>query len=276
MVLKPRRDDTGAVAVFTVLIVTFVAMPLLALVVDLGISRSAGAQAATAADSAALAAAVKLSANPADQAGAAAAARQFVQDNYAVQPSAWAGCLDPHPLPAGTTASPGDCVSIDPTLRRVRVTVPARTVPSVFSGVLGTAPPAASATSTATWGPPAPACALCIVTSAGASGTFAGGIDQTQVAGGDVAVGGLLGVSAGGTLTGDPGRQITYGLPPATGNVSPRPPWAPRPTTRWRRRLRPFRPRRPRRPRATPAPAPPASTRTSATARASPATASTC
>ena len=103
------------------------------------------------------------------------------------------------------------------------MTVPARTVPSVFSGVLGTAPPAASATSTATWGPPAPACALCIVTSAGASGTFAGGIDQTQVAGGDVAVGGLLGVSAGGTLTGDPGRQITYGLPPATGNVSPPP-----------------------------------------------------
>ena len=61
----------------------FVAMPLLALVVDLGISRSAGAQAATAAE------ALRwpppsLAATPPDPAGAAAVARQLVQDDFAV------------------------------------------------------------------------------------------------------------------------------------------------------------------------------------------------
>jgi hypothetical protein len=220
VVLSRRRDDSGMVAVFTVLVVTFVALPLLALVVDLGIARTATGQAGTAADSAALAAAVRLGAGG-DQAGAVAVAQQFVQDNFGVKPAAWATCLDPHPLPAGTPATPGDCVSIDEVLRRIRVTVPPHAVPSVFSGVLGTAPPAASATSTASWGDSAPPCALCVVTSAGASGNFVGGIDRTRIVGGDVVVGGAISVGVGGSLSADAGQQITFALPPAPVSVLP-------------------------------------------------------
>ena len=63
---------------------------------------------------------------------------------------AWASCVDPAPLP--TVVGSGSCISFDSMLKRVRVTVPQRNVPTVFSGVLGVSSLSASATSTATLG----------------------------------------------------------------------------------------------------------------------------
>ena len=226
-----ERRDEGVVAVVTALVLPLVVIPLLALVVDLGVSRTANGRATTAAESAALAAALELKKGSSADV-AIEVAKGLVETNAGIDdPALWASCLDQHPLPAGTAPTPGDCVSVDPATRQVRVTVPPRQVPSVFSGVLGTTPPSVSASATATWAPPvtapaggsAPPCALCVVTFAGASGLFAGGLDRTSVVGGDVAVGGAITIGTGGSLTADRDRQIVYGGPTASGTISPAP-----------------------------------------------------
>ncbi len=211
MVLTPprlprarRNDDEGLVAVITALVVVLVVMPLLALVVDLGLTRAAGGQARVAADAAALAAA----AQQRDAAGVAAAveaAHRLGRENFGVKDDQWASCVDQNPLPAGTLPSPGNCVSFDLTAKQVRVTVPARRVPGVFSGVLGSSPPAASATSVASWGAFAQPCTLCVI------GSYDGGVQQLEVRGGDVAVGGDLTVGRGAALVTDPGRTVGVG-----------------------------------------------------------------
>jgi Flp pilus assembly protein TadG len=58
-----RRSDDGAVAVFVALIVVLVVIPLLATVVDLGLTRTLSTRFRGAADAAALAAAADLSVN---------------------------------------------------------------------------------------------------------------------------------------------------------------------------------------------------------------------
>ena len=194
-----RDDDRGVVAVVVALLVVFVVMPLLALVVDLGLSRVASGQAQAAADAAALAAAI----SHADTATAVAAAHSLAADDFAVTEDQWASCVDPQPLPAGTAASPGNCVSFDFATKRVRVTLPARQVPSVFSGIFGSSPPAASATSIATWGAFSRTCVLCVL------GSYDGGAQQLEVHGGDVAVGGDLTVPAGAKLVTDAGAAVT-------------------------------------------------------------------
>jgi hypothetical protein len=205
---RPRPgDDRGVVAVVVALVVVLVVMPLMALVVDLGLTRAASGQARYAADAAALAAAVT---RP-DAAGAAAAvlaAHRIAAADFGLSEEQWATCVDPHPLPAGAPPSPGDCVSFDFGTKRVRVTVPARGVPSVFAGILGTSPPAASATAVATWGALAQACALCVV------GNYNGGAQQLEVHGGDVAIGGNLTVGAGAALVTDAGRTVSVGGTP--------------------------------------------------------------
>ncbi len=213
MVLTPRRfprarrdDDRGVVAVVVALVVVFVVMPLLALVVDLGLSRAASGQARSAADAAALAAALAALSHP-DAAGVAtavAAAHSMAADDFGVPDDQWTSCVDAQPLPPGTVPSPGNCVSFDFTTKRVRVTLPGKKVPSVFSGIFGSKPPAASATSTATWGGFAGTCVLCVV------GSYDGGAQQLEVRGGDVAVGGDLTVGPAALLT-DSGGAVTVG-----------------------------------------------------------------
>jgi hypothetical protein len=202
---RPRRnDDRGVVAVVVALVVVLVVMPLLALVVDLGLSRAASGQARAAADAAALAAAVS---HP-DAAGVAAAvtaAHRMAADDFGVTEDQWAQCLDAQPLPPGTAPSPGNCVSFDVAAKRVRVTLPPKHVPSVFSGVLGASPPVAAATSTATWGGFSQACVLCVV------GSYDGGAQQLEVHGGDVAVGGDLTVGPAASLLTDLGQAVTVG-----------------------------------------------------------------
>ncbi len=205
LVPRPRtRDDEGLVAVIAALVVALVLVPLLALVVDLGLSRVTQAQAQDAADAAALAAAL---ARP-DAAGAeqaAAVARSFVADGLGVTDDEWAACVDPSPLPPGTTPSPGNCVSFDLAAGQVRVTVPARTVPGPFAGLLGATPPAVSASSVATWGALPQPCALCVL------GPYVGGAQQLVVRGGDAAVGGDLSLGSAASLLLDPGRTVTVG-----------------------------------------------------------------
>jgi hypothetical protein len=209
VVLTPRRlprprpdDDRGVVAVVVALVVVLVVMPLLALVVDLGLTRAASGQARSAADAAALAAAVARP-DPLGAAAAVAAAHRIADDDFGVSEEQWTTCVDAEPLPPGTPASPGDCVSFDFAAKQVRVTLPARRVPSVFSGILGSSPPAASATSVATWGAFSQPCALCVV------GSYDGGAQQLEVHGGDVAVGGDLTVAPGASLLTDPDRAVT-------------------------------------------------------------------
>jgi hypothetical protein len=181
------------------LVVVFVVMPLLAIVVDLGLSRVASGQARSAADAAALAAAV----SHLDPATAVAAAHQIADDDFGITEEQWAACQDPQPLPAGTAPAPGNCVTFDPATKRVRVTLPAKQVPSVFSGILGSRPPAASATSVATWGAFTQLCALCVL------GSYQGGAQQLEVRGGDVAVGGDLTVGSGAALLTDAGKIVS-------------------------------------------------------------------
>ena len=211
MVLTPPRlprvrtdDDEGLVAVITALVVVLVVRPLLALVVDLGLTRVAGGQARVAADAAALAAAAKQR----DAAGVAAAveaAHRLGRENFGVQDDQWASCIDQQPLPAGALPAPGNCVSFDLAAKQVRVTMPVRRVPGVFSGVLGSSPPAASASAVASWGAFAQPCTLCVV------GSYDGGVQQLEVRGGDVAIGGDLTVGRGAALVTDAGRTVSVG-----------------------------------------------------------------
>jgi hypothetical protein len=185
---RERRPDDGAVAVLVAVVVVAVILPLLAVVVDLGLSRTLSVRFRGAADAAALAAAAAASSG-ADAATAAMAARSLVATNLSAPDggwgAAWESCVDPDPLPDGTDPSPGDCISFDYPLKQVRVTVPGRAIPDVFAGVTGRSTPDASATSAATWGdrisPAVGSCVLCVL------GTYTSGAEYVRVSGGDAA-----------------------------------------------------------------------------------------
>src|SRR4051794_28509426 len=142
----------------------------MALVVDLGLTRTLSVRSRAASDAAALAAASHhpTSANDPLTATAIDDAEALVHANLPEPDggwdAAWAACVDDSPLPEGTAPSPGDCISFEYDLKQVRVTVPGLSVPSVFAGALGSSPPQASGTSTATWGdklsPAVGSCAL--------------------------------------------------------------------------------------------------------------------
>lgn len=216
-----RRDDSGVVALLTTLVVVFVALPLMALVLDLGLARAVQQQAVGAAGSAALAAAV---ARPADETGAgdaAAAARRYVEANLGVPDDdpAWAACVDPAALPL--VVGPGSCVSLDLDRRLARVTVPGRSVPSVFAGVIGRSAPTVSSTATATWAAAAEAaCALCVLGPVAAVGAGA----VITVRGGDLAAQGVD--LDGGTVALDPGYTVRSPAVVRT-TITPPPGWTP-------------------------------------------------
>ena len=232
-----RRLDDGAVAILVTVVVVAVILPVLAIVVDLGLARLLSQQSQGAADAAALAAAsthprslaeAQAAGNATEQVKALTAANlPTLHPNPGEWDQAWATCVDPDPLPS--IAGPGSCISFDFTSKRVRVRVPRRTVPTIFSGVLGRGAPAASATTVATWGSDAPAaspCALCVL------GNYGGGRKVVTVSGGDAAVGGSLSVSSGGgSLAVTDGGRVTYGGGLSTaGSVSPPPVVGPAPS----------------------------------------------
>jgi hypothetical protein len=193
LIRSPRRGDDGAVAVLVAVVTVAVVLPLLALVVDLGLTRTLSVRSRGASDAAALAAASHRPPSATDPLASAAMAdaKALVAANLPAPDggwaAAWASCVDPSPLPAGTAASPGDCISFDYALRQVRVTVPGRAVPSVFAGVVGSSAPEASGTSTATWGdkisPAVGSCVLCV------TDAYVSGAQTVRVSGGDAGAG---------------------------------------------------------------------------------------
>ena len=218
---RPEADD-GVVAIVVAIVVVGVVVPLMAIVVDLGLTRMLAGQSRGAADAAALAAAGTAKANEStgDLSQADSDARALVQANLPAPPggwtAAWATCIDPTPLP--TIVGSGSCISFDSMLKRVRVTVPQRNVPIAFSGVLGVSSLHAAATTTATWGlDPSPTCALCVF------GNYTGGRKGVQVTGDNVLVGGDLNVSSAGSLIATGGQVRFGGHRYGSGTVSPTP-----------------------------------------------------
>jgi hypothetical protein len=193
LIRAPRRADDGAVAVLVAVVTVGVVLPLLALVVDLGLTRTLSVRFRGAADAAALAsAAVRPKAgDTAATADAIERAKALVTANLPPPDGGWAGawsaCLDSAPLPEGTAPSPGNCISFDYELKQVRVTVPGRQVPNVFAGVFGSSAPDASATSMATWGdkisPAVGSCVLCV------TDAYTSGAQTVRVSGGDAGAG---------------------------------------------------------------------------------------
>ncbi|MGZ4602739.1 MAG: TadG family pilus assembly protein, partial [Kineosporiaceae bacterium] len=217
------RADDGLVAVLVAVVIVAVVIPLLAIVVDLGLARALSRQSRGASDAAALAAAAAIRSG-ADQAAAVAAAQGLVQANLPAPAggwgSAWGTCVDTDPLPS--PAFSGGCISFDWNRKRVRVTVPQRPVPSAFAGAFGATSPAASATSTASWGLDSSSydCVLCVVDG------YAGGRRRVTVDGGNIAVGGDLSFAGGGgALTATSGTIAYRGTySPGGGGVVPAPP----------------------------------------------------
>jgi hypothetical protein len=199
--------------VATVIIVVAVVVPLMAVVVDLGLTRVLSGRARNAADAGALAAAAVLTlGRSADQARTAAqdaVAANLAAPDGTTWPQAWASCVDVSPLPDGTPPAPGNCVTIDTALKQVRVTVPPRSVPVVFAGAAGNQAMEATATSTATWADKiAPAdgtCALCVL------GSYYSGWERVAVSGGDAAVRTSLTLVRPGGLRVTGGGGVTFG-----------------------------------------------------------------
>jgi Flp pilus assembly protein TadG len=227
LIRPPRRTDDGAVAVLVAVVVVAVVLPLLALVVDLGLTRTLAARSRGASDAAALAAAShrpSLS-DPSSTPLAIADAKALVAANLPTPDggwaAAWASCVDPAPLPAATVASPGDCISFDYALKQVRVTVPGRQVPSVFAGVLGSSPPEASGTSTASWGdkisPAVGSCVLCVTDS------YTSGAQTVRVSGGDAGAGTMIVTWPGRLVVTGGGATFAASWNSIGGNISPLP-----------------------------------------------------
>jgi Flp pilus assembly protein TadG len=227
LIRPPRRADDGAVAVLVAVVVVAVILPLLALVVDLGLTRTLSVRSLGAADAAALAAASHRpsSVDPSSTTLAIADAKALVGANLAAPEggwaAAWASCLDPAPLPAGAAAAPGDCISFDYALKQVRVTVPGRQVPSVFAGVTGSSPPEASGTSTATWGdkisPAVGSCVLCV------TDAYTSGAQTVRVSGGDAGAGTMSVTWPGRLVVTGGGVTFASSWTSIGGNISPLP-----------------------------------------------------
>ena len=140
MVLKRKKDDSGAVAIASAIVISLVIFVVAALAIDMGYARSERRAAQNAADAAALAGGnVLFAADPQtpDYAAATSAAQNYAQQNFGTPSSSWAGCNDPSPLPvpaAGTS-----CISFEltPTVARVRVVIPEKTLQTGFANAIG-------------------------------------------------------------------------------------------------------------------------------------------
>jgi hypothetical protein len=171
---RRRRDEAGAVAVIAAVFVSFVALVLTSLVVDVGYAKTQRRQAQAAAEAAALAGAdqivatlrqgVTQAANVASSTSRTAiekAVTDSAQLNWNTTSTEWSGCSAT--LLTGyekvVAADPNNCITVNWTTHRLRVRVPARTMPSFFnkkSLVTG-------ATAEAAWTETVPACGLCVL-----------------------------------------------------------------------------------------------------------------
>jgi Flp pilus assembly protein TadG len=159
-----RRDAEGAVAIIVATLM-LVIMGLAAIVVDLGFARDRVRVAQNAADAAALAAALCLSA-PASGCNPTTVATDYVAQN------GW---------PAA-----GTVVTLDNAAETVTVQLAAQKSPGFFSGAIGVGTPDVNNTAKATWRNSSPVtCVLCVLND------FTGGIGDIALSGG-LAVNGAL------------------------------------------------------------------------------------
>jgi hypothetical protein len=157
---SPHQGDDGAVAVLVAVLLVAILLPLAALVVDLGLARDERAQAQTAADAAALAAALQLRAGSTPEEATRTAA-EYLRENLSQDASR--RFLDQD--------CTGPCIAFGPT--SVRVTVPSLTGPSVFAS----SAPSVITSAMATWSPVIE-CVICVAGSIfvdrSGGGAFAG------------------------------------------------------------------------------------------------------
>ncbi len=178
---RARPDDDRGAITLIVAAMLVVMIGLAALVVDRGMAADTQRQAQSAADASALAAATVMSTGggtPAAAAAAGASARQYAAQNFGTTDAEWSTCTDPRRLALSLDGSA--CLTYDPGARRVRVTLPSRAVPSVFSGIFGISSRTVAGASGAIWGTATGDCLLCVLTDIDGQ---AGGI---QVDGGNV------------------------------------------------------------------------------------------
>jgi Putative Flp pilus-assembly TadE/G-like len=210
-----RRDD-GAVAIITVVLVSFVFMGLAALVIDMGLGRDTRRQAQNAADASALAAGNALYPSGAvspDFDGAIRAAKSYALANYGVPEADWTGlrCTDASALP-NQPDFPNTCISFDyPTPdapstlpRTVRVRIPTRQVNTPFAGVAGVATVPVSAAANVKLDLAGDACGLCVI----GEGVHDLQNGDVVVTGASVAINGQLDARNGGSITVSGGSNI--------------------------------------------------------------------
>lgn len=163
---RNRRDESGAVALMTALMVTGLFV-IAAIVVDLGHAREMRRQAQTAADAAALAGMSALHASGTVDVGAAVGAlKAYVAHNEFVHNEvAWASCTDPGRPAAYVVVGGTPCISVSPDASRLRVRLPVHELPASLAGVVGVDEIDISATAEASGGAveAAPPCGLCVL-----------------------------------------------------------------------------------------------------------------
>jgi Putative Flp pilus-assembly TadE/G-like len=170
-----RRDESGAVAVVAAVFISVVALVLTSLVVDVGYAKGQRRQAQAAADAAALAGADEIVATlrrgviqaqnlrtATSRTAIEKAVTGSAQANWGTTPAEWTGC-SAVPLLTGyerlVPTDPNDCIAVNWTTHRIRVRIPARTMPSFFNKKsLRT-----GATAQAAWSETLPACGLCVL-----------------------------------------------------------------------------------------------------------------
>jgi len=133
--MRVRRDESGAVLVFTV-IALVVMLGCAALVVDLGVAYGHRRSMQGAADAAALGAAQDLAG--ADTTSAVSSATTYGNENLPQRTILWNACAG-DTLPGGFRVADAahNCVSFDGSFERVRVRVPRQSFPSLFGGIFG-------------------------------------------------------------------------------------------------------------------------------------------
>jgi Putative Flp pilus-assembly TadE/G-like len=123
-------DERGLIVVwFTILLTVMIGLG--ALVVDLGVGREKSREAQNAADAAVLGAAQNLP----NLTATVSAAQSLGNTNVSGATLAWSTCTDSGHLAIQT--APPSCISFDNSFTRVRVRLPAQSLPSIFGGIFG-------------------------------------------------------------------------------------------------------------------------------------------
>jgi len=222
-----RHRDSGAVAVFTAVILSVVFIGLCALVIDLGLARDTRRQAQNAADASALAAgnALYLTGLPAKiteaSTGAIAVAKSYALKNYGVTESEWGSCIDSAKLSYHPRTA---CISFDSQTApsEIRVSIPVRKVATPFAGIWGVSSVPVNAVAQIKLTGGRAVCGLCVL-GPGEHSLGEGDIVATNA---DVMFNGTLTArNAGGSINVTGGNLYVYGDKDSNGSYPPETMW---------------------------------------------------